>query len=233
MQAELLRKWAQQREFEQPGAISWTRQTMKLSQQRLRHFAVLDDFHGTRASEESFLVVDAEKLIDGCRIVGDLQRITVHLTACRIRRAMDKPLFDTTPGHHDAEHLWIVVASGRLVDLRRAPKFGREQDERGREHAALVEIADKRRECLIKGRHLVADSVADVVVMIPTSISQRNEPNTCFNEPASQQHSLTRGIAPIFIAQLVRFLLEIKSIARFLRAHHCISALVKGIHSRK
>jgi len=37
----------------------------KLGQERLRHFAIFDDFHRPRAGHQRLLVINAEQLIDG------------------------------------------------------------------------------------------------------------------------------------------------------------------------
>src|SRR5262249_36730157 len=131
----------------------------------------------------------------------------------------------------NAEHLGIMVPPCSIIYFGCPSKFGREQDEGGREHATLVEIADEGSESLIESRHLAADAVADVVVMIPTAISERHETNTGFDESAGEQHALASSVAAVIIAEFVGFFLDVEGVACFFRAHHSVSALVEGIHS--
>src|SRR2546428_13306219 len=67
--------------------------------------------------------------------------------------------------------------------------------------------------------------------MIPTAIRHRNKACSGFDEPPGQEHALARGIAAIFISELVRFLLDVESGAGLVRAHHGVSALIEGIHA--
>ena len=77
----------------------------------------------------------------------------------------------------------------------------------------MDEITDQGRKSLVESRHLAADAVADVVVMVPTSVGQRNEPDACFNEPASEQQTLAGGVAAVLVPEFVGLFFDVERVA--------------------
>src|SRR5205823_3097322 len=87
--------------------------TARLRQQAFHHFAIFDDFDRPGPRQQRLLIIDPKQVINRRCVILDLQGVIVWLAASRIRSAIDAPLFNSTSSHHDAEHLWIMVASSR------------------------------------------------------------------------------------------------------------------------
>ena len=50
------------------------------------------------------------------------------------------------------------------------------------------------------------DAIADVVVMIPAAVGERDKAHAGFHQPPRQQQALAGRIAAVFVAQFVRSL---------------------------
>src|SRR5207247_8639888 len=103
---------------------------MLLHQQTFGDLAVLDNLHWSRSGQQRRLVIDPQQMIDRRGIIWNGERIIIWLAAGRVSRAMNVTLFDPTAGHDDAEYFRIMVASRRLINLRRAAKFSGDQHKR-------------------------------------------------------------------------------------------------------
>ena len=123
-----------------------------------------------------------------------------------------------------------MIASVVFVDLGRAAKLGRHHYQRALQQAAVVEIADQRGVRLVQRRSLLGKAVFDVVVVIPTAVSQRDKPHAGLHQSPRQQHPLARLVASVLVAHLGRFLVQRKRLARLLRAHELVGSLIKLIH---
>src|SRR5437763_243224 len=95
-----------------------------------------------------------------------------------------------------------MVAACGAVDLRGAPEFRGNHDQRRIEQACAVEITYEGGETLIEGRHLACRAVLDIDVKIPTAVGKRNEAHARCDESAGEQKSLACCIAAIFVADL-------------------------------
>ena len=162
-----------------------------------------------------------------------MHRIFLGLRASGVGHPVNVTALNPAAGHHHAEYLRPVIASGRSVDFRCAAKFTGHQNQRVIQHPALIEIADKCRKGLVERRHLARVCGSNVAVMIPAAISGAHHPYARFHQAPCQQEASPSGVAPILVAQLGRFLVKVKRIARFRRGNHRIGALIKTVHARQ
>src|SRR5439155_11787644 len=95
-------------------------------QQPLHDFSILYDLDRPASWGKQFLVCDNAKLVvDRCGHVFDSERIFVRLRSGCVGCTVDLTFLDPTPGKHDAEHPWPMIAAGVFVDLGRAPELCR------------------------------------------------------------------------------------------------------------
>ncbi len=174
---------------------------------------------------------ETEAVIERGGEVFDGERVILRLARRGIGGAVDVPAGDAAAGHDDGENLRPVVAAGGAVDLGCAAEFGRHAHHRGIEQFAAVEIMNQRGKCLVEHRELALHSGGDVVVMVPTGVGERDEADAGFDKSPGQQHARSRFVAAILVANSFGFLADVEGLARFLRADHCIRALVVGIDS--
>ncbi len=69
--------------------------------------------------------------------------------------------------------------------------------------------------------------------MIPATVRRAHHPHARFHQTPRQQEAAAGGVAPVLVAQLGRFLVKIKRVARFRRGNHRVGALIKTIHARQ
>src|SRR6185369_6844635 len=119
--------------------------------------------------------------------VLDRDGVALGLGAGGGRSPVDEAALDAAAGEDDAEDLGPVIAAVGGVDLRRATELGGDHDERGGQHAALVEVVDERGERLVERRELLLDAVLDVVVHVPAAIGERDEADTALDEAAGEE----------------------------------------------
>src|SRR5258708_3959706 len=170
-------------------------------------------------------------MINGVREIGNGRRVFARLAARRVARAVHLALPDAATGHDDAEHFRIMIAAGRAVDFRGAANSRGDQDERGLEQAVFVQVADQGREGLVECRHVADTAVADVVVVVPAAVGERHKTDACFDQAPGEQHPQAGLVGAVFLAQLVRFVLEGEGGAGLVGADHRVGALIKGIHA--
>src|SRR5438874_12857312 len=101
-------------------------------------------------------------MINGVGEIGDGERVLVGFAAGGVGGAVNLPAFDAAASQDDAENFRIVVAPSGAVDLGSASKFGRDHDQGGIEHPALVKVADEGGESLVELGHLAGDGILDV-----------------------------------------------------------------------
>ena len=94
-----------------------------------------------------------------------------------------------------------MVAARVLVHLRRAAKLAHRNDERIRQHAALIEIADERGEALIEGRHFLVEVLENLLVMVPAAAVHGDKAHAAFDEPAGHEAALAELVVSVFVAQ--------------------------------
>src|SRR5688572_13190196 len=89
------------------------------------------------------------------------------------------------------------IAGGRATLAKwRAAKLPAPHDERVLQQPALLEIADQRGYWLVRARHLLRQSVANIFfrtcpMEIPAPVEELHEPHTLLEEPPSQ-HAVVR-----------------------------------------
>src|SRR5687768_1888519 len=101
-----------------------------------------------------------------------------------------------------------MVAARGVIDFRGAAKFGGYHHEGAVQHAACVEVAYQSGEGLVEIRHLTGDGVLDVVVVVPTAVSEGNETDPGLDETTGENHALPGGVPAVVIAQFVGFVAD-------------------------
>jgi hypothetical protein len=138
--------------------------------------------------------------------------------------------FDAASGQDDREDLGIMIAPGGAVDLGRAAEFRGHHHQSGIEQAALIEIADERRQRLIELGHLAGHGVLDIVVMIPASVGERNEADTSFHEAPGQKHPLAGRSGTVVVADFLRLVAQRERGAGLVGREHGVGAMIEGVH---
>ena len=112
-----------------------------------------------------------------------------------------------------------MVTANVLIDVRRAAKFGSQNNQRVLKQTAIVQIGDQSGQslvqCLTKLRH--ADKVG--IVSVPAAERNLDETHAALHQTAGEQAALAEGFATIGTAQISRFLGQVKSLEVF-GLHH-------------
>ena len=103
-----------------------------------------------------------------------------------------------------------MIATGVLIDLRRAAKLGGEDDQRVLEQTATLEISEQRTESPIKLADLLRQACIDVVVHVPATQADFDKAHTVLDEAAGKQATLTKAAVTVLGLNFIRLLTEIK-----------------------
>src|SRR5262249_6124131 len=110
------------------------------------------------------VMIDAERVIDGRRDVGRLDRPVRDALAVLGRRADHLAAADSRAREEQRGHRAPVIAAVVLIDLRRAAELAEAGDESLAQEARVGHVLDQRREAAVELRQLLLQALPDLRV---------------------------------------------------------------------
>ena len=117
-----------------------------------------------------------------------------------------------------------------LVDRRGAAELAHGDDERGIEHAALVQIFQQSGERAIELRqqHFLHDvEIVAVCIVVKPALGDRHEAHATFDQPSREQRALAHRRAAVFFTQGLRLGIDVECFFGGGRAHQVVGALLE------
>src|SRR5262245_53115580 len=151
-------------------------------------------------------VINAEAPEDGGSQIAWCYRVGGGVCTNLVAGARDRSADRAAARQRDAVTVGPVVAAAALVDFRRAAKLAHRHHQRGLQQAAGVEVFEKCREGLIAQGNELAVAIEQVLVAVPVSflavslaVEDRDEVDSAFNQPPSQQKALAEAVAAVAV----------------------------------
>jgi hypothetical protein len=121
-----------------------------------------------------------------------------------------------------------VFAASRRGDRRRPAELPHHQDQGAVEQAPCLQVVDQcinravdaRQERLEALDQTAPDHVVAVVVEEPEEAADDHEGDTRLDQPPRQKSALAQGVTAVQIPDPFRFLVDLKSLARFTGKDH-------------
>lgn len=172
--------------------------------------AVVDEGDGTSADVVFFIGVDADGFEDGGEEFARADGIFADGVAVLIGGAVDRAFLEAAAKERGAPSFGKVVASEAGVNPWGAAEFAKRTNERGLEHAALLQIIEQSRHDVIEfGNHLGV-GLEVLTVAVPPSATDADEGDAGFNHAPSHEGLLSKEGRAVAIANPGRFLLDIE-----------------------
>src|SRR6266849_6705716 len=124
--------------------------------------------------------------------VMHVHRVRYHVVAEVIRRAEDKPRFNTAAGHPDREAARMMVAAEVILSdfalrIGGPSKFPAPDHQRVVEQAAGFEVFNEGGAGFVGVLRLSLDALGQTAVMVPVAMAKLNETDPALGEAAGQE----------------------------------------------
>ena len=168
-----------------------------------------------RVTISELFVVDAKQVQDGGVNVMDMHFIHGCLESKFIALSVGGATTCSTSCEEHAKAMGVVVTSVAIFTHRCAAKFASPNNERIIEHSPLFQIADERGDGAVNVRRELPCGGVVVRVGIPrlsVAIIDLHESDASFDESSCHQTPVGKMAAAIYLASLLWFKLDIKSV---------------------
>src|SRR5882724_8597896 len=136
--------------------------------------------------------------------------------------AIDHSATDAAPGENRGKGFGVVIAAGTVISIAIPDRFASElatpNDQRAFEEISLFQILDECRQRLIDFFGAFRQPIFDVLMMVPSPGPDLDEAHASLDEPARDEHLIALIRSAVEIADLIRFLVEVKGVS-CLRLH--------------
>ena len=173
--------------------------------------------HGELAAADVELAVRLES--HGAKVgveqVAGVDFALGHLRAILVRRADDRARLDARAAERDGPGLAPVIAAVTFVDSRRAAEFGKNDDQRALQHAAIRQVGHQRGEGFVEFAELLEVKVEVLVVGVVVRMRNLHERNAVLQQPASHQCVLAEIVRAVLFVFFGRLFRNVEHVAAF------------------
>ena len=193
----------------------------------------------TAVAKRQLFVVEAKQVQQRRMQVVDVHAVLDRLEAEVVRLTVAHAALRAAAGEEHTEAMRVVVAAVAILAHRRATKLAAPHDQRVIQQAALLQVAQQRRDGLVNVLAQVPRARVVVRVRVPrlpVAVINLDEPHAPLGEPPRHEAAVRKMALAVKFARRRRFARDVERIRRGelhpIRRLHCFdAALQRRVHA--